>query len=286
MIIFLNDKFIEAAKATISPFDKGFLLGDGLFETIRVYGGHPFRLDDHLDRLRHSLELAHFPIPISKPRLKAVLFKLIQLNQLNEAFIRITVSRGKSEPVWQYRAKNTQPTIMVMALPFKPYPESFYQHGIKAVTMVGSYLPRIGTTVLKSTSFQGNLLAKQIAENAGAQEVIFLTEDDQLIEGSISNLFLIKDKCLITPSVNKILPGITRRMVLSLANDLGIQTIETYPTLDDLRKADEAFLTNSLMEVMPLTSVNNSPIGSGRPGSVTKKLIIAYRQKVKQELNL
>jgi D-amino acid aminotransferase len=286
MIIFLNGEFVEAVKATISPFDKGFLLGDGLFETIRVYRGRPFQLNDHLNRLQCSLKLARFPISINKSKLKAVLSRLIQVNRLNEAFARITITRGKSEPIWQYRSKNTQPTILVMALPFKPYPKSFYQKGLKAVTMVGSYLPRIDNTVLKSTSFQGNLLAREAAEETGAQEMIFLSENGQLIEGSTSNIFLIKDKCIITPTANKILPGIARRTVLLLADNLGIQAKETHPTLGDLQQADEAFLTNSLMEVMPLTFVNGSPIGNGRPGPLTQKLMVAYRQKVKQELNL
>jgi D-amino acid aminotransferase len=286
MIIFLNDKFIEAAEARVSPLDKGFLLGDGLFETIRIYEGRPFQLNDHLNRLQCSLKLARFPISISNSKLKAVLSRLIQINRLNEAFARITITRGKSEPIWQYRSKSTQPTLLVMALPFKPYPKSFYQKGLKAITMVGSHLPRIGNTVLKSTSFQGNLLAREAAEDAGAQEMIFLSENGQLIEGSTSNIFLIKDRCIITPITDKILPGIARRTVLFLADNLGIQTKETHPTLGDLQQADEAFLTNSLMEVMPLTFVNGSPIGSGRPGPLTKELMVAYRHKVKQELNL
>ncbi|GAI43845.1 unnamed protein product, partial [marine sediment metagenome] len=175
----------------------------------------------------------------------------------------------------------TQPTVLILAGHYKPYPEQVYEKGFRAVVSSIRRNSQSPLSRLKSANYLENMLAKQEARAAGVDEAICLNEKGLLAEASMSNIFLVNDGILRTPGEQSgILPGITREVVLELASQLGINTFEQDIRLDELFQAQEAFLTNSLMEIMPLTEIDGKPVGSGRPGSLTKRLMVEYKKLV------
>ena len=278
-IVYLNGSLIPRSQASISALDYGFLYGYGLFETMRAYGGRVFRLDSHLRRLARSAEI--LGLPIGTLDLKGAVMDTIQANQLSEARVRITISIGEGGMVPDPSTCN-RPTVLILAGHYQPYPEQVYQKGFRAV--VSSIRRNSGSPLsrLKSANYLESILARQEARAAGVDEALCLNEKGLLAEASMSNIFLVTDGILRTPGQESgILPGITRETILELASPLGINTLEHDIRLDELSQAQEAFLTNSLIEVMPLTEIDGKPIGSGRPGSVTKRLMVAYRKMVR-----
>jgi branched-chain amino acid aminotransferase len=278
-VVYLNGSLIPSSQASISALDYGFLYGYGLFETMRAYGGQVFRLDRHLRRLTHSAEI--LGLPIGTLDLRKAIMDTIQANQLSDARIRLAISIGEGETVPDLSACS-KPTLLIVAGHYQPYPEEVYQKGFKAV--VSSIHRNSGSPLsrLKSANYLDSLLARKEARTAGANEAICLNEKGFLAEASMSNIFLITNGILRTPGQESgILPGITRETILELAPPLGINTLEDNISLDELSQAQEAFLTNSLMEVMPLTEIDGKPIGSGRPGTVTQRLLTAYRELVR-----
>jgi branched-chain amino acid aminotransferase group I len=277
-IVYLNGRLIPRGKALISALDYGFLYGFGLFETMRAYRGQVFRLERHLSRLAHSALV--LGLPVGALALKGAVDDTIQANQLSEARIRITVSIGEGgmppDP-----STCSQPTVLIVAEHYKPYPGKVYQKGFRAVVSSirrnsQSPLPR-----LKSANYLESILAKQEARAAGVDEALCLNEKGLLAEASMSNIFLVTRGILRTPDEESgILPGITRQTILELASQLGINTLEQDIRLDELSQTEEAFLTNSLIEVMPLTELAGKPIGSGRPGLITQRLMAAYKKLV------
>jgi len=278
-IVYLNGSLIPRSQASISALDYGFLYGYGLFETMRAYGGRVFRLDNHLRRLARSAEV--LGLPIGTLNLEDAVMDTIQANQLSEARIRIAISIGEGGMVPDPSTCN-RPTVLILAGHYQPYPEEVYEKGFRAV--VSSIRRNSGSPLsrLKSANYLESLLARQDARAAGVNEALCLNEKGFLAEASMSNIFLVTNGILRTPGQESgILPGITRETILELASPLGINTLEDNIRLDELSQAEEAFLTNSLMEVMPLTELAGKPIGSGRPGSVTERLMAAYRKLVR-----
>ena len=278
-IVYLNGSLIPRSQASISALDYGFLYGYGLFETMRAYGGRVFRLDNHLRRLARSAEV--LGLPIGTLNLEDAVMDTIQANQLSEARIRIAISIGEGGMVPDPSTCN-RPTVLILAGHYQPYPEEVYQKGFRAV--VSSIRRNSGSPLsrLKSANYLESLLARQDARAAGVNEALCLNEKGFLAEASMSNIFLVTNGILRTPGQESgILPGITRETILELASPLGINTLEDNIRLDELSQAEEAFLTNSLIEVMPLTELEGKPIGSGRPGPVTERLTAAYRKLVR-----
>jgi len=278
-IVYLNGSLIPRSQAKISALDYGFLYGYGLFETMRAYGGRVFRLDNHLRRLARSAEV--LGLPIGTLDLKKAVMDTIQANQLGDARIRIAISIGEGGMVPDPSTCN-RPTVLILAGHYQPYPEEVYQKGFRAI--VSSIHRNSGSPLsrLKSANYLESLLARQEARAAGVNEALCLNEKGVLAEASMSNIFLVTNGILRTPGHESgILPGITRETILELAPPLGINTLECDIRLDELSHAEEAFLTNSLIEVMPLTEIEGKPVGSGRPGSVTEKLLTAYRELVR-----
>lgn len=278
-IVYLNGSLLPINEARISPVDYGFLYGFGLFETIRAYDGKVPFLDKHLSRLARSAETMGLPATILDIG-KAVMDTL-RANKLNNARIRITVSAGEGGIVPD-QAGGISPTVLVTAVPYQPYPEQTYAKGFKAVV---SSIRRNSQSLLsgiKSTNYLESMLARQEAKAAGVDEAIFLNERDLVAEAAMSNIFLVADGILKTPRLgNGILPGITREIIMELAPKLGIETVAEDIWLGELFEAQEAFLTNSLIEVMPLTRVAGKSIASGKLGPITRKLSAAYRELVK-----
>jgi len=279
-IVYLNGKFINAAEATVPLLDYGFLYGYGLFETMRAYEGKIFRLEDHLRRLAEAAVTLGISIDVSE--IGEAITEVLRANRLIEARVRLTVSRGAG-PMTPKPTACTTPTIAVIAAPYEPYPEAIYKRGFHAV--ISDIRRNSGSPLagLKTANYLENLLARGAARAAGADDAILLNERGELAEASTSNLFLVKDGNLRTPPVEAgILPGITRAVVLELAARLNIAAHEGTLTIEELHQADEAFLTNSIMEIMPLTYVEEQAVGKGKPGPLTTRLMTAYQALVRR----
>jgi branched-chain amino acid aminotransferase group I len=286
-ILYLNGSLMPRSQADLSPNDWGFLYGYGLFETMRAYSGHLFRPEQHLARLLHSAQLLGLNFPPENQRfsdLEEALYETLQANNLKDARLRLTISGGVGE-MSPYLSPCRASTVLITAQSYTPYPSQVYERGFKAIT---SHIRRNSgspTSQIKSTSYLDSLLARREAEVAGNNEAILLNEQGFLAEGSMSNLFLISGGVVFTPDKDSgILPGITRQAVLELALSLCLEAIERRITLEELLRADEAFFTNSLVEIMPLSQVDGQNIGLGKAGAITKKLAQAYCDLVQEEL--
>jgi len=278
-IVYLNGSLLPVSQARLSPSDYGFLYGYGLFETMRAYSGRIFRVEKHLARLSRSAKLLGIDLRSDIPDLEKALYNTLQANNLSNARIRLTLSGGEGEPVPDLLPQN--PTVIIVARRYTPYPPQVYQQGFKAIVSRIRRNTQSPASVIKSLNYLDNLLARRETKLAGADEAILLNERGFLAEGSMSNIFLVSDNTLLTPSEDSgILPGITRGVILELVPSMDMKTIERKIALKELLQADEAFFTNSLIEIMPLTQVNGQNIGSGRAGTVTQRLIAAYKELV------
>ena len=274
--VFLNGELIPARQAKVSVFDVGFLHGAGLFETMRAYGGKVYRLDEHLERLLISAKKLAIPVSSKKDALRDAVAQTLKANGLSEARLRLTVSRGN------LRSEGTG-TILITASQLQPYPPEFYEKGISVVISDSKVHSLDLVARHKSTNYLSRLLALRKAQQLKAGEALWFTEMGHLAEGCISNVFLVKDNKLLTPSLDEpILPGITRATVLELAKAENIAVGEQALTIEELIAADEVFLTNSIMEIMPVGRIEKHVVGDGRERTMTKQLTDLYRQDVEQ----
>ncbi len=287
-VVYLNGSFVPRSEAKISPFDYGFLYGYGLFETMRAYHGNIFLLERHIKRLLDSAEEIGLGLKHSEADLCRDCLDTLRANGLEDARLRLTVSRGEVS-AFPGTGIESVPTVLVSAKNYSPMSARIYEQGFKAIV---SSLSRNSQSLLfrlKSANYLLSLLAKAEAEVAGFDEALLLNEKGFIAEGSVSNVFFVASGSLVTPSLNSgILPGIARELVIELARSLGIHVIEAEVRLTDLKQADEAFLTNSIMEIMPLVAVSDGAgedihIGSGKPGGLTRRLMAAYREMVERE---
>jgi branched-chain amino acid aminotransferase group I len=272
----------------VSVFDHGFLYGYGLFETMRAYHGTIFLLDRHLKRLLDSAAVIGLRTGLVSIDLAKACTDTLKANALQETRLRLTVSRGEAAS-FPGSGSDVTPTVLVTATGYSPMPARTYDKGFKAGVSSFRRYSQSPLSRLKSTNYLLSVLAKMEAETVGLDEALLLNERDFIAEGSISNVFLVANSGLITPPVESgILPGVTRQVVLELASALDISVREVDIRLEDLRHFGEAFLTNSVMELMPLVEVRDNAgkivtIGSGKPGQITKKLMTAYRELVERE---
>ncbi len=286
-IIYLNGLLIPRSRAKLSPFDHGFLYGYGLFETMRAYNGYIFRLDSHLARLRCSAEsigLTHSILTTDEGErsLKSACMETLAANKLKDARLRLTVSAGEGDATPD-PSTCSNPTVLVTARNLILLPPEKYESGFKGVLSSIRRNSRSPLSRLKSACYLESILARMAAKAAGCDEAILLNERGYLAEGSTSNIFLVSNGKFITPSIeNGILPGITREVVLEIARASNIKTLERCVKLKELIEAEEAFITNSIMELMPLTWFEGKPIGSGKPGKLIKEMMAAYRKLVNE----
>lgn len=278
MWVYLNDKFVPQEEAVVSVFDHGFLYGDGVYETLRAYRGRVFKLADHLARLERSASRIQLRLPAGLERLADLVRETLLRNQLQEAYLRITVSRGAGEIGLDPALCKTQ-TLVIIAKPFQPYPQSIYTEGVPViVAKTRRNLPEALPPQVKSLNFLNNILAKMEAKAAGAHEALMLNHRGDVTEGTTSNVFVVQAGRLRTPSVEcGILDGITRELVLQLALELGIPSEEARLSMADLLRAEECFLTNTTQEVLPVTRVDGQLIGDGRPGVLTRRIHASFR---------
>jgi branched-chain amino acid aminotransferase len=278
MWIYLNDRFVPDNEAVVSVYDHGFLYGDGIYETLRAYHGRVLHLSEHLRRLERSAARLQLHLPRTAERLAELIREALQRNRLDEAYVRITVSRGPGEIGLDPTLCKT-PTLVILARAFRPYPERLYADGVSMViARTRRNLPEALPPQVKSLNFLNNILAKMEANAAGVYEAVMLNHAGELTEATTSNLFLVRQGCLYTPALDcGILDGITRGMVLQLARESGIPSEETHMPVELLYMADECFLTNTTQELMPVTRVDGRMVGDGKPGPITRGLHASFR---------
>ncbi len=286
IVIYLNNRLVSDSKAKVSVFDHGFLYGDGVYETLRVYDGTVFKFDEHIDRLFHSASLIGLYIPKTPAQIKSAVYMTIKANRLKEAYVRITVSRGKG-PIGLDPALCPKPTFVIMARPFKGYPASYYKKGVKvAVVSTRRNFNRSLNPAIKSLNFLNNIIAKTEAKAAGAYEAVMLNHLGYVAEGTISNIFFVKKGILHTPETGVgILNGITRKTIIDAAKKLGIKVKEGRFRPRSIHNADEVFLSNTSMEVMPVSMVGSKKIRVVS-GSITKMIHKEYKRILTDHISL
>jgi branched-chain amino acid aminotransferase len=276
--------FIDGVKASavggVSPRDRGLTLADGLFETMRARHGRVFQLQQHIDRLHYGLRTLRIDAP---PALATQVADAVQGAGISDASVRLTVTRGVGG-AGLVVAPDARPTVIVTVAPLPAFPARVYEEGLTAHVSAGRRNARSATCGLKTLSYTDAVVGLLEAQERGADEALFLDTDDHLSEASASNLFLVNGTTLATPPVScGALPGITRATVLRLAVKLGMSPVERICTLDDLRVADEAFLTSSLRGLAPLVRVDGRAIGAGMPGSWSRRLSAAHAELVEAD---
>ena len=287
-IVYLNGSLVPRSQARVSVFDQGFLYGYGLFETMRAYHGKIFLLERHLKRLLGAAEIIRLASGLAEVDLSKACKDTLVANGLQDARLRLTVSRGEVDSFPGSGASVT-PTVLVTARSYSPLSAEIYERGYKASVASFRQCSRSPLSRIKSANYLLNALARLEAEAAGYDEALLLNDNDFVAESGGSNLFFVKDSTLMTPSLESgILPGITREVVIELAGVLGIGVTEGDMSLNDLEQFTEAFLTNSVIEIMPLVRVRDITgefitIGSGKPGGVTGRLMAAYKEVVARE---
>jgi D-amino acid aminotransferase len=278
--VFLNDGLVEVEQGHISVTDSGFLYGAGLFETMRSRHGYVFRLHDHLERLRRSADALSITHTYSNEYLEQAVSQLLAANELTDARLRLTLTNGPLLEAEEQR----KPTLLITATEFRPYPADYYRTGVLVVLCPFRQNPTDPACGHKTTSYYPRLLALSRAHQSRAAEAIWFTTDNRVAEGCVSNVFLVKNSVLYTPPVGTpVLPGIARKTVCALAPQQSIELVEKDLHITDVLEADEIFLTNVIMEVLPVNSVEKHTVGDGKVGPVTRKLRESFAQAIEEE---
>ena len=277
----INGRLMAPEQAHVSVFDSGFTQGIGLFETMRAYHGRVFRLQQHLDRLRSSARRLGWSVLPDEEVLARAVEQAVSATEQADARVRLTVTTG----TLRTDAPDTpQLTVVASAAPGARYPEELYQRGAAVVISNCRQNATDPTTGHKTTSYFNRISSLRAAYAEGGIEAIWLTPEECLAEGAISNIFLVKDNTLLTaPLDTPVLPGITRAAVIELADRQGFRVAEQPVPRQWIHEADEIFLTNALMELMPVVTVDRQPIGTGKPGHVTHQLAGAFGALVETE---
>ena len=274
--VFLNGQIIRAAAADVAITDSSYLYGIGLFETMRAAGGIVFRLADHLQRLNTSAETLAIANSYSDEQITQAVDEVLTANKLSDARLRLQVSNG---PIG---ADGTAATnLLITAAEFTPYPTEYYEKGVRVALTDFRQSNKDPFCGHKTTCYGPRLMALKNAHEKLATEALWFTTENFLAEGSISNVFLVKDGQLYTPPVQTpVLPGIARKTVIEIAEQENIPCHEQPLQIGDLLAADEVFLTNVIMEVLPVTSIEAHTVAEGKPGKLTKKIGKAYKDKL------
>ena len=284
--VHINGTLVRRDEARISVFDHGFLYGNGLFETMRSYRGRIFRLEHHLQRLFRSLDTLKYPVSFTPASLVKAVCETLEANQTPDAAIRLNITRGQGDP-----APNPDtcghPSIIIFTREYRPPSPALYNQGYCAAMIRGRQSAQAPAVTMKTFSLINTIIARMEAKASGCHEGIMVNTDGFITECTVSNIFMIRGSRLQTPALESgVLPGVTRQAVLELAAPTRLQPEEDTFTPEQLLTADEAFVTNSLVEIMPLVKVDGHEIGDGKPGAVTRALMTAYKELVRRELKL
>ncbi|HSW01861.1 MAG TPA: aminotransferase class IV [Sedimentisphaerales bacterium] len=278
--VYLNGELIDIDKAGVSVTDSGLLYGAGLFETMRSRNGVVFRLQDHLDRLFLSAAALSITLPCDKSLIEKAVDQVLEANQLKDARLRLTLTSGPlAESQDQRKA-----TLLITAAQFRPYLADSYRTGVLVVLCPFRQNRTDPTCGHKTTSYYPRLLALNLAHQRRATEALWFTTDNRLAEGCVSNVFLVKNSVLYTPPTQTpVLPGIARKAILQIAQEQSLETVEKDLFISDLLEADEVFLTNVVMEALPVIHVEKHTVGNGEVGPVTQRLREAFLQRIERE---
>jgi len=280
--IYLNGKLVDKEKAHISVYDHGLLYGDGVFEGIRTYDGLIFRLKEHIDRLYRSADAIKLKMPMTKVKMIEAVVETLKANKARDAYIRLVVTRGIGDLGLDPR-KCSKPTVFIITDKIALYPKEFYEKGLEIITApTRRNFPQALDPRIKSLNYLNNILAKIDAIKAGTEEAIMLTYNEYVAECTGDNIFMVKDRGLITPPVEiGALEGITRDAVIKLAKLSGIAFYEKMLKMEDVYDADEVFLTGTAAEIIPVVRIDKRTIGVGKPGVVTLKLRKEFKKLTK-----
>jgi len=284
MLIYLNGKLVPKEEAKVSVFDHGFLYGDGVFEGIRIYNGRIFKLKEHIERLYASAHAIDLKPPLTQEELLQATVETVRANNLRDGYIRIVISRGEGD-LGLDPQKCPNPTVVIIADKIAIYPQEVYKKGMKIITVsTRRNSPQALNPNIKSLNYLNNILAKIEANRANVPEAIMLSIEGYVAEATGDNIFIVKNKTLITPPLHLgVLPGITRQTVIELAKERGIITEEKPFTLYDVYTADECFLTGTAAEIVPVVEVDGREINGGVPGEITLLLMKDFHEYVKKE---
>jgi len=284
LTIYLDGEYVPEEKAAVSVFDHGLLYGDGVFEGIRAYHGRVFKLKEHLERLYESAKSILLEVPLDREEMQDVVLETCRRNGIRDGYIRLVVTRGKGD-LGLDPEKCRNPVVFCIAASIQLYPPEFYEKGLEVITVsTRRNIPEALNARIKSLNYLNNILAKIEGNLAGVQEAIMLTHDGYVAEATADNVFIVKNRKLITPPLYLgALEGITRNTVMELARDKGIHVFEQTFTRYDVFVADECFLTGTGAELIPVVKVDGRTIGDGRPGAMTRELIEAFRELTKAD---
>ncbi|HZY65810.1 MAG TPA: aminotransferase class IV [Rubrobacteraceae bacterium] len=280
-LVWVNGKLLPLGEAALDPRDRGFTLGDGLFETMRVRKGTVLQLERHLSRLQAGAAVLGLSPLLENEDLTDAITRTLTANRLAEAAVRLTVSRGVTKRRGLLPEPDQNPSLVIHAEPFVGYPAELYDRGVRAVVSSTRRNERSPLARVKSLNYLDNVLARRAAEASGAGDALLLNTAGDLTCASAANLFLLLDGALVTPSVaSGALPGTLRGLVVAeLALRTGLEVVERAVRPEELAAADEAFLTNALLGVAPLTEVDALPVGRGVPGPVSVRLCAELRDE-------
>ena len=273
-VSFVNGQLVAPDDALISVADRGLLFGDGLYEIIRVYGGRPFQLNAHIERLGWGARKIGFNLGVSLDALRRACLDTLAANETKEAILRLIVTRGDfADP---HRVSSiAKPSVIVSCDGFSGYPDKLYDRGVDVVSVTDG---RSDLAMINTLNCLPNVMAKKEAEGKGGFEALLVTKKGFVMSGSQSNVFTVLDGILLTPPVGeRVPPGITREAVLDIVRREGIPCKEDAILNDEIGDAEEIFLTGTLMEVMPVAAIDGRPVGRGVPGDQTARVMKAFK---------
>ncbi len=282
--VYIGGKLYDKADAKISVYDHGLLYGDGVFEGIRSYSGHVFRLGRHIDRLYDSARSIHLQIPMAKGEMAHAINDTLAVNKLSDAYIRLIVTRGAGSLGLDPR-RTTDPQIIIITDAISLYPQELYENGLKIIT-AGTMRnhPSALNPRIKSLNYLNNIMAKVEGTNAGCLEALMLNHKGEVAECTGDNIFVVRRGQVHTPPLDAgILEGITRDAVIELARAAGYAVFERAMDRHDVYTADECFLTGTAAEVIPVVECDGRAIGIGKPGPVTNDLRQRFHKLVREE---
>jgi branched-chain amino acid aminotransferase len=284
MQIYIDGVFYPESEAKVSVFDHGLLYGDGVFEGIRFYNGNVFRLEEHIERLYKSAAAIHMVIPLDRAGMTEALLETIRRNDLKDGYIRLVVTRGKGN-LGLSPEHCPKPSVIIIAAKITLYPAESYEKGLKVVTCSTRRIAHGALSpMVKSLNYLNNIMAKIEATHAGAGEGLMLNEQGLVAECTGDNIFIISNGAITTPPISSgALAGVTRAVAIQIAGELGLKVSEPQMTRYDIYTADECFLTGTAAEIIPAVELDKRPIGGGKPGPITQKLISRFRELTQTE---
>lgn len=285
MLIYINGQYFPEAEARIPVFDHGHMYGDGVFEGIRVYNSRIWKAREHVERLYRSAHTFLIEIPHTQEEFLDKIRETVRANNITDGYVRVTVTRGNALGLDPRNVKGA-PNVIIIASELALYPDTAYENGLEVVT-VAVRVPQpdaIDTRIKSLGKYINNIMAKFLANQYGAGEGLMLNSQGYVAEATGDNIFIVRHGRMVTPPASAgILEGITRQVVMELGERANIPVDERMMTLYDVYNADEAFLTGTAAEMIPMVKLDGRPIGTGRPGPITKRLIQDFHALTRED---